>query len=141
MAHGGALDVLGDLPRPALLALMRRAGIFVSPALYEPFGLTALEAGAAGCALVLSDIPTFRELWDGAAVFVDPRDPEGIGHALARLCEDAPQRRALQAAALSRARGYTAAAMAERYRETYERLRAPAFGHAAPVRAPVGASL
>ena len=39
-------------------------------ALYEPFGLAVLEAAQAGCALVLSDIPTFRELWDGAALFV-----------------------------------------------------------------------
>ena len=40
---------------------------------YEPFGLAVLEAAQAGCALVLSDIPTFRELWDGAAMFVPPR--------------------------------------------------------------------
>ena len=41
---------------------------------YEPFGLAVLEAAQAGCALVLSDIPTFRELWNGAAQFVPPGD-------------------------------------------------------------------
>ena len=41
-----------------------------------------LEAAQAGCALVLSDIPTFRELWDGAALFVAP---DGEATALARL--------------------------------------------------------
>ena len=34
---------------------MQRAEVFVSPAVYEPFGLTVLEAAAAGCALVLAD--------------------------------------------------------------------------------------
>ena len=42
----------------------RRGRSIVSPALYEPFGLAVLEAAQAGCALVLSDIPTFRELWE-----------------------------------------------------------------------------
>ena len=64
--------------RPARAAPRSRAGsarcpIFVSAARYEPFGLAVLEAAQAGCALVLSDIPTFRELWDGAALFVPRR--------------------------------------------------------------------
>ncbi len=46
------------------------ATVFASMARYEPFGLAVLEAAQAGMRLVLSDIPTFRELWDGAAIFV-----------------------------------------------------------------------
>ena len=61
------------------------AAVFVSPALYEPFGLAVLEAAHAGCALVLSDIPTFRELWDCAAVFVDPHDATRIAELLGCL--------------------------------------------------------
>ena len=60
---------------------MRQAAIFVAPALYEPFGLGVLEARARGCALVLVHIPTFRELWDGAALFADPRDDEALAQA------------------------------------------------------------
>ena len=59
--------------KPAWPLAYARATVFVSLARYEPFGLAVLEAARAGCALVLSDIPTFRELWDGAAIFVDPR--------------------------------------------------------------------
>jgi hypothetical protein len=44
----------------------------------EPFGLAVLEAAQAGCPLVLSDLPGFRELWDGAALFRRPVEvPEG----------------------------------------------------------------
>ncbi len=64
------LDWLGTLEPLALHEVMARTQVFASTALYEPFGLAVLEAAQAGCALVLSDIPTFRELWDGAALFV-----------------------------------------------------------------------
>ena len=89
--------------------------VFVSAALYEPFGLAVLEAAAAGCALVLSDIPTFRELWDGAALFVAP-DEAAIADAIAALVADPARRAALGEAARARAARYTpdatAAAMA-----------------------------
>jgi glycosyltransferase involved in cell wall biosynthesis len=68
----------GQLSHAETLALMRQAAIVVSPSLYEPFGLVALEAAASGAALVLADIPTYRELWDGAACFADPHDPDAF---------------------------------------------------------------
>jgi glycosyltransferase involved in cell wall biosynthesis len=52
---------------------------------YEPFGLAVLEAAQAGCAVVLSDIPTFRELWDCAAVFVDADNSSRLAHVLGAL--------------------------------------------------------
>ena len=64
--------LLGKLDEPAMGDALARASVFASAALYEPFGLAVLEAAQAGLALVLSDIPTFRELWHGAAVFVPP---------------------------------------------------------------------
>lgn len=126
-ALGANLDVLGDLPRPALLALMRRAAIFVAPALYEPFGLTVLEAATAGCALVLSDIATFRELWDGAALFVDPRSPSALQHAILRVAEDAGLRTAFQSAARDRAARYPLAATVAGYCSVYDRMHRPAM--------------
>ncbi|MFA7431853.1 MAG: glycosyltransferase family 4 protein, partial [Rhodospirillaceae bacterium] len=59
------VQALGRLSAPAMARQMARAGVFASPARYEPFGLAVLEAALSGCALVLSDIPTFRELWGG----------------------------------------------------------------------------
>ena len=68
--------LLGTLNEPALAAAYAGATVFAAPARYEPFGLAVLEAAQAGMALVLSDIPTFRELWDGAALFVPPGDED-----------------------------------------------------------------
>ncbi len=61
---------LGALGAAEMAAAYGSARVFASMAAYEPFGLSVLEAAGAGMRLVLSDIPTFRELWDGAATFV-----------------------------------------------------------------------
>jgi glycosyltransferase involved in cell wall biosynthesis len=116
------LEFLGDLPRQELLDLMARAGIFVAPALYEPFGFCVLEAAGSGCALVLSDIPGFRELWNGAAVFVDPSEPGALASATRRLCRDDAMRRRLASAAVRRARRYTPAMTVQAYCTRYREL-------------------
>jgi glycosyltransferase involved in cell wall biosynthesis len=101
------LDWLCTLDPAALRDVMARSAVFVSPALYEPFGLAVLEAAQAGCALVLSDIPTFRELWDRAALFVAPSDDRVIADALSTLMGDAALRARFAAAAERRATQYT----------------------------------
>jgi glycosyltransferase involved in cell wall biosynthesis len=120
----GQIKSLGALPRPALLDEMRDASIFVSPALYEPFGLTVLEAAASGCALVLSDLPSFRELWDDAALFVGPRDRNALRTALQSVCQDEAWRARLQAKARMRARRYSQRAMAGAYLRLYREMTA-----------------
>jgi glycosyltransferase involved in cell wall biosynthesis len=110
---------LGPLTPEATRAEMDQAAIFFSPALYEPFGLAVLEAAARGCALVLSDIPNFRELWAGAALFVAPRDPDGFAAAINRLAEAPPERHALGQRAAIRAREYTLARQAKQVRQVY----------------------
>lgn len=121
-----ALGVLGPVGEGEVRALLGYQPIFVSSALYEPFGLAVLEAAQAGCALVLSDIPTFRELWDGAALFVAPRDAEGFAATLFDLAKDEERRAALGTAARQRAERYTIGAMAERMFAIYDALAQPA---------------
>ncbi len=103
------LRLLGVLDEPAMAAAMAAARVFASAARYEPFGLAVLEAAQAGCALVLSDIPSFRELWDDAAVFVASGDEDGWVSALTAAHADP----ALGGAARARAARYTADAMVD----------------------------
>ncbi len=133
---GRGLTFLGGLSREEVREHMERAGVFVSPARYEPFGLAILEAASADCALVLADIPSLRELWDGAALFVDPRDAGDVAGALDRVCQDATLRRKLAEAARRRARRYSVEATARSYFELYQALLAPRAG-ALPDRAPM----
>ena len=99
-------EALGSLCPEALRGLMRDAAIFVSPSRYEPFGLAVLEAATHHATLVLADIPTFRELWQGAALFVPPGDADGFADAIATLAGDPGLRRRLALAAAEIARGF-----------------------------------
>ena len=103
----------GELAHADVMTLVRRSAIFVSPSLYEPFGLAALEAARARNALVLADIPTYRELWTDAALFADPRDAHAFAAAINRLCEDAALRAELADRAAERSRRFDLASQAK----------------------------
>lgn len=115
------LRLLGQLDATAFAARLEQRPVFVSAATFEPFGLAVLEAAGARCPLILSDIPTFRELWDGAAIFVDAHDAAGFAAAAESVLRDPEWRDTMGEAAHARALLYTpermAGAMAERYRD------------------------
>ena len=90
---------------------LSQAPIYASAALHEPFGLGVLEAAQAGCALVLSDIPSFRELWSGACLFVPPHDDGAIATAIGRLLGEPALLKRLSERALRRSRHYGLEAM------------------------------
>jgi glycosyltransferase involved in cell wall biosynthesis len=117
---------LGRLASDDMSAWMRRAAIYAAPALYEPFGLGILEAALAGCALVLGDIPSLREIWADAAAYVDLRQPQALAEALRRLAECPEERVALAARARSRAAAYSVDRMACGYLNAYAGAREPA---------------
>ena len=122
------LRPLGNLSELEIAGRLAARPVFVSAALYEPFGLAVLEAAMAGCPLVLSDIPTFRELWDGAALFVDPRDHQGFAAAITSAEGD----ERAGAAARERAARFTPDATARSMLDIYRSLAAaPAAARAA----------
>ena len=112
----------GTLPHAELLNEMTRAGIFGHPSLYEPFGLAVLEAARSRCCLVLSDIPSLRELWDGAAVFINPRDEQEWVRQLNKLAENEERRNSLAALAFARSKRYDAAQSLQEYWTLYGKL-------------------
>jgi glycogen synthase len=120
----GGVHPLGRLSPPLLASWYRRAAIYVLPARYEPFGLSVLEAALSGCALVIGDIPSFRELWEGAALFVDPENPEMLRETLERLTRDPVLRLRLSAAARVRGLSFTTEKMTACYLDLYGELMA-----------------
>ncbi|MBI4496073.1 MAG: glycosyltransferase family 4 protein [Deltaproteobacteria bacterium] len=117
-----AVHFLGFLSPSALAEWYARAAIYILPARYEPFGLSALEAGLAGCALVLGDIPSLREVWGEAAAFVHPEDREALRCLVAGLIADPARRRRLAALARERALIFSPQRMAAGYVEIYREL-------------------
>ncbi len=120
VASGADVQWLGTLPPAALGDWMARAAVYALPARYEPFGLSALEAAQAGCALVLGDVPSLREVWGDAATFVPPDDTDALRAAVARLVHDHAERREWSARAMRQAARYTPARMADGYLAAYE---------------------
>jgi glycosyltransferase involved in cell wall biosynthesis len=120
--HFSGLNVLGKLSSASLAGWMARASIYALPARYEPFGLSVLEAALAGCALVLGDLPSLREIWGEAAVFVPPDSEDALAEQINGVIDDVPLRRSLAAKARARAHKLTAQRMAAAYYTLYQEL-------------------
>jgi glycosyltransferase involved in cell wall biosynthesis len=113
---------LGEVSSSRLAGLLAARPIFASAALYEPFGLSVLEAAYAGSALVLSDIPTHREMWGGTAIFVPARDEAAFASAIQDLLNDVDERQQLGQLARARAQLYTPERMAGGMYDIYARV-------------------
>ena len=94
----------GHLDQPALAALLRSADVAVVPSLYEPFGLSAVEAMAAGAPLVASRTGGLAEVvTDGSGLLVAPDDAAALRRAIRRVLDDVEVAARLAAAGARRA--------------------------------------
>lgn len=110
---------LGHLSSSELASWYARADVFIAPSLYEPFGYSALEAAYSGCALILGDIPSQREVWGRAALYVDPHDVDHLAHTARRLAEDPIQTKLFGTRAFAHARRYSPERMCRQYLDLY----------------------
>jgi len=114
-----SLRSLGRLHSTTLAGWLARAAIYALPARYEPFGLAPLEAALSGCALVLADLPSLREVWGEAALFASPDDPAAFQSTLQHLIEDPSLRESMARQAHAQALCYTPERMAAGYLNVY----------------------
>jgi phosphatidyl-myo-inositol alpha-mannosyltransferase len=100
--------------------LLASSQVYVAPNLGgESFGIVVLEAMAAGCAVVASDIPAFVDVAGGAAEHVAVGDPVSLASAITGLLRDDARARALGESARHRARDFDWSVVAGRYRDLY----------------------
>ena len=119
-AAPGGVRYLGKLNAEEMRELYSQTALYIATSTYEPFGLAPLEAAMSGCALVLSDLPSLREIWDNAAVFYPARDARALEAVLRDLANAPEQVHDLGARALARARTrYTASGMVTRHERLY----------------------
>ena len=121
------LEVVGALPAasPELAAEYRNADAFVLPSRHEPFGITVLEAWAAGVPVAASSVGGLGCLLaahPGAALSFAPGDAAGLDAALSRLERDGALRQSLAAAGRTAAAGYGWGRLAERLVDFYGKL-------------------
>ena len=100
------LRCLGQIDSQNKDVVLGQASVFISAATYDPVGIHVLDAARAGAALVLSDLPGYREFWEGAAVFVNPRNADDFVGAAESLLGNSQWRAEMALNALDRSREY-----------------------------------
>lgn len=106
-----------------LAQLFSRAAIYAATSRYEPFGLAPVEAALSRCAIVASDIPSFRELWGPAAIFFRSDDAASLRSTLEHLVRDSGLRQRYANLAYNHARAkFSAARMIDQYLDLYHAL-------------------
>ena len=117
--HRNRITWTGVLSSPEVATLVGGATLLAFPSLYEGFGFPPLQAMAAGIPVVLSDIPTLREVAGDAALFVPPLDAGALAHAMESLLHSSALHRDLQIRGRRRVAAFdwstTASSMVELY--------------------------
>lgn len=117
--------LLGQLSREEVKKQLGESLIYVLPAKYEPFGLSALEAALSGCLLILADIPTLREIWGDTALYFNPEDQESLLNAINWTHENPEQRLALSSKSFNRAQHFSLKKVCQQYLQLYHITTAP----------------
>jgi glycosyltransferase involved in cell wall biosynthesis len=116
-------EFCGEQDEEQLRELYADSATYAATSRYEPFGLAPVEAALSRCALVVNDIPVFRELWEDAAFYFDRNNAESLAGAIRLLSEFASLRELLADSAYERARErFASARMVRQYESLYQSL-------------------
>jgi glycogen(starch) synthase len=121
---GRSVRFAGFVADDELAALAAAADCAVVPSIYEPFGLVALEAAAAGTPVVVADVGGLRELVDHriTGLRFTPGDVAGLADAVSALLTDQVlARRCARAARRAVVEGYAWPRVAEQTAAVYRR--------------------
>jgi glycosyltransferase involved in cell wall biosynthesis len=121
--NNSRIDFLGKLSSTQIAAQLSTAAIYVLPAKYEPFGLSALEAALSGCALVLGDIPSLREIWHNAAIYVNTNSSKELASTVNALVQDTNFLQEQSQKAKAQAALYSMEAMTRNYIYQYRQMK------------------
>ena len=95
---------LGAVPDATLVQAYQRADALIFPSLIEGFGFPVLEAMAAGCPVVCTNVTSLPEVGGDAALYFAPDDPATAAGHLRKLLSD-PSLKATMVAAGHRQAG------------------------------------
>ena len=105
---------LGWLPHEDMPAIYCASTLLIFPSLHEGFGMPVIEAFASGVPVVCSDIEPLKEIAEGAALFIDPYNPESIAEGILKVLNDGKLRQELIKNGLERAKNFRWEVLAEK---------------------------
>jgi glycosyltransferase involved in cell wall biosynthesis len=129
--HGGFVEnsedsrirFLGAQSEIELADLYAPASLYAATSRYEPFGLAPVEAALSGCALILNDIESFRELWGDAGFYFRRNSSDGLASAIRELATNDELRRVYAERACRQAiRRFQSERMIDEYERLYHGL-------------------
>jgi glycosyltransferase involved in cell wall biosynthesis len=113
---------LGKLGSLQIAKELSTAAVYVLPAKYEPFGLSVLEAALSGCALILGDIPSLREIWLDNAIYVDTDNSDELAEVVNALMKDEERLNQAAEKARKRAQEFSIERLGSQYASLYQQL-------------------
>ena len=117
---GGRMHRLEYVEPMVLSALFQTAAALLYPSFAEGFGLPVLEAMIHGTPVVTSVGTATEEVAGGAALLVDPSNPDEIAEAMSTVLSDETVRKRLVEDGLTRAGQLTWEATAKGYAEAFQ---------------------
>jgi glycosyltransferase involved in cell wall biosynthesis len=119
---GGAVVFTGFVPDSQLVWYYQHTALFVFPSLSEGFGLTPLEAMAAGTPVISSDASCMPEVLGRAAAYFDPKDPGDMATKIESLLDSSAELGRLRKAGLEQVKKYSWHKMAEETLSIYKKV-------------------
>jgi glycosyltransferase involved in cell wall biosynthesis len=115
----GEVRFLGFVPHAVLRVFYSRARAFLFPSLYEGFGLPPLEAMAHGTPVLTSSVSSLPEVFEQAALLVNPENVFEIARGIRQILTDELTRKSLISLGYELVRKYSWERSAEQVREVY----------------------
>ena len=122
LAAPAGVSYLGRVSGNEKRDLLASSSVFVAPNTgAESFGIAIAEAMAAGCAVVVSELPAFKAVVGRHGLVVPPADPEELGEAVNRLLGDPLEARRIGEQARGAVRRFDWGVVLGAYRDAYRR--------------------
>lgn len=101
------VKMIGFVKEKDLVKLYQEATAFVSPALYEGFGLPLIEAMASGCPVICGNTGSQPEIVGKAGILVNPKDEKALTEAMQKVASSPTYRQKLVSAGLKQAKKFS----------------------------------
>ena len=118
----GQVKILSGLSDLEVRCLYKLSNLFVFPSSYEGFGIPLLESMAAGCPMVVSDIPVFREITQDQGFYFPHDDPESMAFAIENVLGSSEERERLIMYGKNRVLDFSFQNIAESYVRLYKSM-------------------
>jgi len=115
---------LGFLPEKEKVEALRSADVFVLPTLYEGFGTVMIEAMAAGCPVITTNVAGNSEIirHNRNGILIKPRSSEEISAAVKRILNNKSLRNKMSIKNKQDAKKYTWANVARQFETIFEEI-------------------